>query len=71
VHAVPPALEMGDEGMYKRPEFAVLALWLIAIVSTLVVVRDERSFTVLGPVYFVCMVGSIVAARRAGRKAGG
>jgi hypothetical protein len=40
-------------------------LWFIAIVTTLVLVGKTGVFTYLGPVYFICMVGSIVAIRRA------
>ena len=48
----------------SRYELATLALWLIAIATTLVVVRDTGMFTYLGPVLFVCMVGSTVVVRR-------
>lgn len=48
----------------SRYELATLALWLIAIATTLVVVRDTGLFTYLGPVLFVCMMGSIVVVRR-------
>jgi len=46
-----------------RYELATLALWLVAITTTLVVVRDTGLFTYLGPVLFICMVGSIVVVR--------
>jgi len=48
----------------SRYELATLALWLIAITTTLVVVRDTGLFTYLSPVLFICMVGSILAVRR-------
>jgi hypothetical protein len=48
-----------------KPEIATLALWAIAILTTLLVVKDTRMFTVLGPVYFVCMAGSIAVIRSA------
>ena len=40
-------------------------LWIIAIVTTLLLIDTENSFTYLGPVYWICMVGSIVTMRRA------
>jgi hypothetical protein len=42
-----------------------LALWLIAIIATLFVVNDKGLFTYLGPVYAICMVGSIITLRNA------
>ncbi|MFQ5340928.1 MAG: hypothetical protein ACE5F6_05220 [Anaerolineae bacterium] len=47
-----------------RYELATLALWLIAVTTTLVVVRGTGLFTYLGPVLFICMVGSILVVRR-------
>lgn len=51
--------------MRNLPIFVIVALWLIAIVATLVVVKDSGVFTFLGPVYFVCMLGSVVTVRNA------
>jgi uncharacterized membrane protein len=44
---------------------AVLALWLVAIVATIVIVRDAGTLTTLGPVYAVCAIGSVVTVRHA------
>jgi hypothetical protein len=55
-----------------RHELADAFLWAIAIVVTLLTVSQPGAFTVLGPVYAVCMLGSIVtvrAARGSGRLA--
>jgi len=54
--------------MKRRPEFAVLALWLVAIAATFLLVEDRRPFTFLGPLYFVCTMGSILTVRNAGRR---
>jgi hypothetical protein len=43
----------------------ITLLWIIAIVTTLWFIDKENSFTYLGPVYWICMVGSIVTMRRA------
>jgi hypothetical protein len=43
----------------------IAALWFIAIVTTLVLVGKTGVFTYLGPVYLICMIGSIVTIRRA------
>lgn len=49
-------------------ELAVLALWLIAVVPTLLLVHQTGVFTYLGPLYFICMVGSVYIVRSAKRK---
>jgi hypothetical protein len=49
-------------------ELAVLGLWLIAVVPTLLLVHPSGNFTFLGPLYFLCMVGSIYIVRSARRK---
>jgi hypothetical protein len=51
--------------MKNLPIVVIVALWAIAIVSTLAVVKDTGAFTFLGPVYFVCMLGSVVTVRNA------
>jgi hypothetical protein len=54
-----------------RHEAVALVLWLIAIGTTLLEVGPEH-FTHLGPVFFVCMLGTIVTVRRArGKPVGG
>jgi hypothetical protein len=42
----------------------IVILWCIAIVATLLLV-EKSVFSYLGPVYFICMVGSIITVRRA------
>jgi len=49
-------------------EFAILILWAIAILATLFIVQDRNFLTYLGPLYFVCMVGSIVVVRNARKR---
>lgn len=48
-----------------KHELATLALWLIAVVPTLLVVQQSGLFTYLGPLYFLCMVGSVYVVRSA------
>lgn len=48
-----------------RHELAVLMLWLIAAVVTLIVVKQAGLFSYLGPLYFVCAIGCIFAVRSA------
>ena len=52
-----------------KHQIAVLLLWLIAIGVTFVMVRDPQVLTTLGPVYAICMIGSVVTVRAAGRRA--
>jgi hypothetical protein len=53
-----------------KHELATLALWAIAITVTML--RGDRpgAATILGPVYAVCMIGSIIIVRAA-RASGG
>ena len=50
-----------------KHELAVLVLWLIAAVVTLLVVEETGLYTYLGPLYFICMVSSIYVVRAAKR----
>jgi hypothetical protein len=48
-----------------RHELAVLALWLVAVIPTLLLLRESGLFSYLGPLYFICMVGSVYIVRSA------
>jgi len=49
----------------RNAAFALLALWAIAIITTMLLVPDRAVFTYLGPVYAVCTIGSIAVLRKA------
>lgn len=51
-----------------KHELATLALWLAAAAATFYFVQGSSAFRYLGPLYFVCMVGSIYILRAAKRK---
>ena len=51
-----------------KHELAVLGLWLLAVVPTLMMVHQTGVFTYLGPLYFICMVGSVYIVRSAKHK---
>lgn len=51
-----------------KHELGVLALWLIAVVPTLLMVHQSGLFTYLGPLYFLCMVGTVYIVRSAKKK---
>lgn len=51
-----------------KHELAVLGLWLIAVVPTLLLLQPTGLFPYLGPLYFLCMVGSIYVVRSAKKK---
>ena len=51
--------------MNVKHEMAILLLWLVAIVPTLLILRQSGLFTYLGPLYFLCMVGSLFIVRNA------
>ena len=48
-----------------RHELAVLGLWLVAVIPTLLLLRESGLFSYLGPLYFICMVGSVYIVRSA------
>lgn len=43
----------------------ITVLWLIAIVTTISFVGKTDAFNYVGPVYFICMVGSIITMKKA------
>ncbi len=49
-------------------ELGILLLWLLAVVPTLILVHESGLFTYLGPLYFMCMVGSVYIVRSAKRR---
>lgn len=50
---------------------ATIAIWLIAVLVTLAMVKDSGVFTYLWPLYGICMIGSVSIARSAlGRRGG-
>lgn len=51
-----------------RHEMAILLLWLVAVVPTLLLVHQTGVFRHLGPLYFICIVGSIYIVRSAKKK---
>jgi hypothetical protein len=46
-------------------ELGILVLWLVAVIPTLLLLRESGLFTYLGPLYFVCMIGSVYLVRSA------
>ncbi len=51
--------------MNVKHEMGILLLWLLALVPTLLIIRQTDLFTYLGPLYFLCMVGSVFIVRNA------
>ena len=49
--------------MKHLPVVVIVALWAIAIAATFVIVKDSKILSFLGPIYFVCMLGSVVTVR--------
>ncbi|RQW00953.1 MAG: hypothetical protein EH225_09970 [Calditrichaeota bacterium] len=49
-------------------ELANLALWLIAIFTTVYLTGETHSFTYPGPLYAICTIGSVILVRRARSK---
>ena len=46
-------------------ELAILGMWLLAVIPTLLLVHQSGLFTYLGPLYFICMIGSVYIVRSA------
>lgn len=51
-----------------KHEMAILLLWLLAVTPTLLLVHQTGAFSILGPLYFICMVGSLYVVRSAKKK---
>jgi len=51
-----------------KHEMAALALWILAVGPTLLLVHDTGAFTFLGPLYFICIVGTLFVVRSAKKK---
>jgi hypothetical protein len=51
-----------------RVTFVVVILWAIAILTTFLEIKDTGSFALLGPVYAICMIGSVVTVRNLERR---
>lgn len=51
-----------------RHALANLALWGIAVATTLFAVRDAHATSIMLPVFGVCMIGSVIIVRAAGRR---
>ena len=49
--------------MSRTPIFIITTLWLITILVSLFILKDTDYFSKLAPVYFICMVGSIITVR--------
>ena len=62
---------MTPENPMRNATFAILALWLIALVTTILLVPDRSVLTLLGPVFAVCTIGSITILRKACSEASG
>ena len=50
-------------------ELAAALLWVLAIAATMLAVEGTGIFTYVGPVFLVCMVGTIIVVRAARGKA--
>lgn len=48
-----------------KHELAILGLWGISIVATLLLVEGTAIFTYLAPLYAICTIGSVLTVRSA------
>jgi len=51
-------------------ELATTVLWAIAVVVTILMVKQDGVLTILLPVYAVCMIGAVVTVRAARSSSG-
>lgn len=56
--------------MKRTHEIVIIALWAIAILTTMLITSDTGAFRYLGPVFLFCMIGSIFTVRNAKKKVG-
>lgn len=48
----------------NRTLFVVVLMWFITIFTSFLVLRETEYFSILSPVYLICMIGSIVTVKR-------
>lgn len=46
-------------------ELATLAIWLVATLATIGIVKDSGVLTYLLPVFAICMIGTVMVVRKA------
>lgn len=46
-------------------EITILILWIIAGATTVIMLDSSPVFTYLGPVYLICMIGSVITVHKA------
>ena len=46
--------------MKVKYELSIAILWAIAMLSTLWITRDTNYFSYLGPLFFICMLASVI-----------
>jgi hypothetical protein len=46
-------------------ELTTLAIWLVALLATIGIVKDSGLLTYLLPVFAICMIGSVMVVRKA------
>ena len=44
--------------------FVVALMWFITIITSFIVLRETEYFSILSPVYLICMIGSIVTVKK-------
>lgn len=46
----------------------ILFLWLVALVATVLLLKDNSILTYLLPVYAICMIGSVIILRSGSKR---
>ena len=49
--------------MNRLPISIITLLWFITIIVSFIILRDTDYFSKLAPIYFICMVGSIITVQ--------
>jgi len=49
-------------------EFTTLAIWLVALLATIGIVKNSSLLTYLLPVFAICMIGSVMVVRKARKR---
>ena len=54
--------------MVRLPVSIITLLWFITIIVSFIILRDTGYYSKLAPVFFICMVGSIITVRSLTKK---
>ncbi len=43
---------------------SIVVLWIIAYITTIIMIKNTHSIIIISPVFLICMIGSIIIINR-------